>query len=160
MTLIEKSIVVAAPPDIVFAYVVAAWEGRMGFFSGVSAWRAISPPPMGDGYRVRYKALTPGIKTVVEAEIRDFRPGEGWRVVAVSGAELCGEWRFAACPGGTRIGHRMEFHLPLGWLGRLVGRLVATPKWHFLVGRSMRHLKQAIEREVAEANPALVKPPG
>lgn len=144
---IERSIDVAAHPEDVFRFVVSQWEGSLDFWAGgIENWKPLTPPPLGEGSRVRYTGRMLGIGMPVTMEVRDYRPGRGWTAYSLGSPAVRGDWRFEKGPSGTRFTYRLRYTMPPPLLGPLLDRLILARQWGKAIDASLARLKARMER--------------
>jgi hypothetical protein len=145
MAHIARSVVIDRPLELVFNYVVAQWEGHLGFWSrGIESWSP-SPAPLRAGFRVHYIARMLGIGMPVEMEVVHFERPRGWIAESRQGPAVRGEWHFAALEHGTRFTYHLAYRMPPPLLGPLADRLVLRRLWERNIEQSLANLQRLLE---------------
>ena len=106
---------------------------------------------MGPGTLISYRLRLHGIPVRWLTEIREWRPGEGFRDVQVSGPYSLWdhEHRFRpADGGGTVMEDRVRYAIPLGPLGRIARRTFVRRDLH----RIFDYRAAAVERLLAPSS--------
>lgn len=151
MATIAASVDIAAPPSKVFAFVTAEWEGTLAFWPrGIRRWTPSSAAPLGDGFRIRYRAQLLGVPFPMEMGVCDFVPGRRWRARSVGGPPAEGRWEFAPRGCGTRFTYRLSYEMPPPVVGPLVDRWLTGPAWERAVGEALANLKRLVEAECSD----------
>ena len=145
MARIERGVQIDAPVDRVFPFVVAEWEGSMGFFEGIHDCKPVTDGPMGDGFRVAFKVKTLGVEEELEMEIGEFEDHQGWVARSIRGPETRGIWTFAPENGGTKLTYILDYKMPLSILGEALDVLFVKGQWESNVAGSLQKLKSSLE---------------
>ncbi len=142
--LLERSQLVPAPRAEVFAFFADA-RNLEAITPEFLRFRLVTPGPipMAAGTLIEYRLSLYGVGFRWRTRIDVWEPGTRFVDVQLSGPYRL--WRhthsFEDAPGGTRVGDRVEYDLPLGPLGALAHAL--------LVRRALRrifdHRRQKIE---------------
>jgi len=139
---LQRSIDIPAPPEAVFQFLASQWETSLDFWAaGIEDWRAISSPPLGEGFQVEYVGRILGVGMKVRMEVRDFRPGRGWTANSMAGPPVRGVWRFDPLDGGTRFTYRLVYRMPPPLLGPLMDRLFVARQWASAIEASLANLQ-------------------
>ncbi|HEX9934875.1 MAG TPA: SRPBCC family protein [bacterium] len=140
MTRIEKSIIIQAPVEQVFAY--AADYTKWGeWFEGISDIKATTEVTRGNGARYAYKARLMGVSASVETEIRDFVPNSGWTGIGIRGMEHKTHWAFGSVGQGTKFTYALEYKLPVPLIACLLDSLFMRPQWEKIIRKSLDNLR-------------------
>jgi uncharacterized membrane protein len=151
MATISASVDIAAPLSKVFAFVVAEWEGTLAFWPrGIRRWTPLSAAPLGDGFRVRYRAQLLGVPFSVEMEVCDFVYERGWRARSVGGPPAEGRWEFEPNDSGTEFTYRLSYEMPPPGVGPLLDRWLLGPAWERAIGEALANLKRQIEAQASD----------
>jgi uncharacterized membrane protein len=136
--------VVAAPPDVVFAY-AADPANPPRYVEGLSTWEHCGGPERGLGSQFR-AGLHVGPKELVSTvEITTYDEGAalGWN--PVKGFGQSGHWTMTPDGEGTAIDFTVSYEMPGGMLGRLIGGMLGGVVQH-TVDASVRNLKEQVEQ--------------
>jgi uncharacterized protein YndB with AHSA1/START domain len=134
------SVVIAHPPDAVFAYMTD--PTKLSTWQDAEEVTQLTPGPVGAGTRFREVHKAMGRRRTEITEVVVFEPGRRFEIRVVDGPPVDGRWDFEPDDGGTR--------LTLTPLVRLRGRLRhAAPLMAFatvlVFTRFHRRLKRALE---------------
>jgi uncharacterized membrane protein len=144
---VQKSIVIAASPEELYQFFMAA-ENFPRFMEHVrEVHRA------GDG-RWHWRVAGPaGVEMEWDAEVTRAEPGRllSWATVANASVESSGTVQFVPADGGTRVEVRLSYNPPLGALGHAVAALLgADPKRQ--LDDDLLRLKSLVERGKARGH--------
>ena len=151
---LNESIIVTAPPQLVWDYVTNP-DNALHYMSGVTRWEVVVDQRTGCGARYRMliqvgSAEVGGLIEVVEfAEPRDM----AWS--SVTGVDQRGRWRLRElAPGRARVELRFAYGVAgagiLGW----ISEHVAAPRLRSHLRRSLTQLKRLVEHEQQRAEAA------
>lgn len=143
MTTIERSVVIEAAVDEVFAY-ASDWRRWHEWFQGTSGFEPSGPVERGDGARYTYTAHLLGLPAKVETEVHDFVEGSGWRGIGTRGLSHTTWWRFEPVGDRTRFTYRLEYRLPVPMIGPAVDALLIRPAWRRIIDRSLSELRDRL----------------
>lgn len=144
MTQIEKSILILAPLEKVFAYAsdYQKWEE---WFEGVSGFKPITEIARGNKTRYAYKAKMMGLSIGMETEINDFMENEGWTGVSTKGMPHKTFWKFEPVDEGTKMTYGLEYALDIPWIGNWLDKTFMRPQWDKIISNSLKKLKIQFE---------------
>jgi len=145
MTRIERSILISAPVNEVFAY-ASDHRKWTEWFEGVSEFTPTTATTHGTGARYAYKARMMGLAVNVETEIRDFVVNQGWTGVSTKGVSSRTVWDFQSLGSETRFTYTLEYHLPFPRFSGLVDALIMKPQWEKIIRISLENLKRRVEQ--------------
>ncbi len=148
MVRIEKSIVIGAPLDKVYAF---ATEPRNlpRYFEYVQEVKPITEKTVGEGARLGLKIKFLGRVTDVEWEGTEHIEHVGWTFTGIfMGRKAVKRWRFAPVDDSTRVTFSLEYQ-PRPLIGQIMYVLVVRPQFGGMCERSLQNLKRLIEAETA-----------
>ncbi|GAC1324699.1 MAG: SRPBCC family protein [Mycobacteriales bacterium] len=138
------STLVAAPRATVFAY-VNEWSNTTEFTHDLVTWRPVTEEKAGLGARFE-AAMKMGPTTQSSTlEITRWEPGTaiGWEPRA--GFSQRGLYVFADADGGTQVALTIDFELPGGLAGRLLGKTI-EPVARVNVAKTVANIKRILEQ--------------
>ncbi len=120
---------------------------RLGASTGEAVVEGPRSGLLGAGDVVRVQARHLGVKTQYQSVVDGWRPYSYFREVMTDGvfARFEHERHFAPMNDGTRIRDEVRFKTPLGWLGRMVERLVLRRYVTRLLRQRNAELKRVAE---------------
>ncbi len=119
---LERTLVLPRPRDEVWAF-FADPHNREAITPDFRRFHVVTPRPVATatGALIDYRLSLGGVPFRWRTRIEDVLPGARFVDVQLRGPYR--RWRhlhtFEDAPGGTRVGDRVEYELPLGWLGDL-----------------------------------------
>ena len=141
MTLIEGSIVIAAPVEEVFAY-ASDWKHWSEWFQGVSDFKPVTEIQCGNGARYSYRAKLLGIPAQVETEITEFRENQGWKGLGRGAVPHTTYWLFESIGTGTRFTYAQEYRVPPPLIGAILDKLFVRDQWRKMIDASLTNLQR------------------
>ena len=152
---VEAHIDVAAPPELVWAFVTDPTR-TLHFMSGITRWEVASPDRdrgLGARYRtlMRVGSAEVGglVETVEYAEPYDM----AW--TSVTGIDQRGRWRLRPSgPNRTRVELRLSYGVAGAGITGWIAEQVAAPSVRGNLRRSLLELRRQVEHERARARAA------
>jgi carbon monoxide dehydrogenase subunit G len=123
--LVEESVVVARPPEVVFDF-LSKFENLAVYDPFVLASGQVGDGPVGLGTRGRGTSSYMGQRSDWTVEYTEFDPP--WRMVSRSiegRRDVTVTFRFQQVDGGTRVTEQIDVRSGLGFLDKLPDRLVS-----------------------------------
>ena len=147
MPTVERSATIAAPPEIVFDFIVDH-RNALRWMHNFTRFEPERPNAHGLGARVNAAGTVMGFPMTTTLEITGFeRPR---RLVSRSTGRLqsTSTWELAPEGEGTRVVFRAEYDLP-GPLLRVIGGALVQRELETNAEQSLRNLKRVLEDERA-----------
>jgi carbon monoxide dehydrogenase subunit G len=147
MTVVHGSVLIAAPPQRVWAVVMD--PDRLGEWVTIHrAVRAVSPGPPAEGSTMEQVLHLRGADIRVRWLLVECREPElaRWEGRGPAGSRAEISYRLAAVPEGTRFEYENEFQAPFGAVGALASRTVMGQIPQREADRSLAALRELLER--------------
>jgi carbon monoxide dehydrogenase subunit G len=147
MSAVRGSIVIAAPPERVWAVVMD--PDRLGEWVTIHrAVRAISPGPPAEGSTMEQVLHLRGADIRVRWLLVECRAPvlARWEGRGPAGSHAQIAYRLVAVPEGTRFEYENDFQAPFGALGALASRTVMGQAPQREADRSLAALRELLER--------------
>ena len=147
MSLVRSSVVIAAPPDRVWAVVMD--PQRLGEWVTIHrAVRAISPGPPQEGSRMEQVLHLRGADIHVRWLLVECAPPTlaRWEGHGPARSQALIEYHLVAVPEGTRFDYQNEFRPPFGAIGEAASRTVMGQIPQREADRSLAALRALVER--------------
>jgi hypothetical protein len=154
---LEESVIVPAPPPRVFAWLddpantgMHMNRPSMAMFGAALRVERLSSTRTGVGTTYRSSGRVLGLPIEFTTTVTEWVPDRSkkWRTTGARRLIVLGgfEMSFALTPvdGGTRVALTIRYNLPPGWLGRLLGRLLAAPYARWCVRQMARDARRAL----------------
>lgn len=151
MVVVERSIDIAAPQEMVFEY-VSDHRNVPRYMDKVTSIQAIGRQVSGLGSRYRWEVLVRGLKLGAEFEVVEFKPHEWMAAVTTSGPKSRGWWRIRSHNGGTRVTLAAAYELPRILLVKLIGGRVIEREIGSIFETSLRRLRANLESKRQESS--------
>ncbi|MGE5620115.1 MAG: SRPBCC family protein [Sphingomonadaceae bacterium] len=144
MPAIERSILVEAPIDEVFAFVAdyrntTMYQRQFSHFAPI-----IDSPTHGLGMTLDVRGRFKGLPIRAKLRVTDFVPNELILSRSIEGLESTAEWRFAPEGGGTRVTFAARYAWPIPILGRTLRKMLEA-ELASMTTTSLRELKRLVE---------------
>lgn len=120
MAKVERSMVVNAPVEKVFAY-IANPANEMEWFASISDIRDIRGQGVGQKYGFTYKMS--GLPLKGESEVLELIPNQKYVTRSRGGISSTFTWTFSSGDGGTRVNVVVEYTVPVPVLGKIGEKL-------------------------------------
>lgn len=145
MTKIEKSVVIGAPLDKVYAFALD-WRNLTRYIEYIHEVKPITKKTIGEGARFALRIKFLGRIMDVEWEGTEHIENVGWTFIGtIMGIKVAKRWRFAPVDDSTRVTFTLEYKPRT----RLVDALLNKPHWGKVYERAFQNLKRLIEAESA-----------
>jgi uncharacterized membrane protein len=144
---VGASVTVSAPPERVWQ-VISDPERMLEFMSGITRWDVVSDAPSGLGARYRMLFAIGSAQVGGLIEIVEWIPERDLAWTSVTGLDQRGRWRLRnAGDGRTKVELRLAYGVAGSGLTGWLAEHVAAPSVTGHLRRSLRQLKQLVERE-------------
>lgn len=140
MPTLERSIVIEAPIQEVFAY-AADWKTWPDWYDGFTDVSVITEIEKGDGAIYAYKMWVFGVPFKAQTEIHDFVANKGWSGRRVRGVPHRTNYVFEDLSPHTRFTTSIYYSLPIPILGPVLCSLFLDRAWRRILERSLNNLK-------------------
>lgn len=148
MLRIEKSIVIGAPLDKVYAFAMD-WRNLARYFEYIQEAKPMTEKTVGEGARLALRIKFLGRMTDVEWEGTEHLENVGWTFAGTfMGRRAVKRWRFAPVDDSTRVTFTLEYE-PRPLIGQIMYALLVKPQFGRMCERSFQNLKRLIEAEMA-----------
>jgi carbon monoxide dehydrogenase subunit G len=146
MPQVEEEIVIARPPEEVFAYVTTP-ENDLEWVSTAVERRRESEGPIGVGSKIHAVDRFLGRRIDSTLEVTEHEPGSRSTIRLIGPISARGSYEFVPAGTGTRFRWNLEAEPGLGglYLGKITDPLV-TFVFRRRVRSDLRRLKEALER--------------
>ena len=144
MTRIEKSVIIGAPPDKVYAF-ATDWRNITRYFGYVHEINPATEKTAGEGARFAVRLKFLGRMMNSEWEFTEYVENEGITFITpLMGVRAIKRWRFIAEEDSTRVNFSLEYKL---WpvFGPLIDVLYIKGYWDKLSKKLVQNLKRLIE---------------
>ena len=150
MIRIEKSVVIGAPLDKVYAFAVD-WRNLTRYFEYIHEVKPITEKTVGEGARLALTIKFLGRVMDVEWEGTEHIENVGWTFSGpLMGIKAVKRWRFVPVDDSTRVTFTLEYK-PRPLIGQIMYVLLVRPQFGGMCERSLQNLKRLIEAEAATA---------
>lgn len=155
MTRVEKSVVIRAPLESVWAF-TSDWRNLRRYFVYVDEVKPRTEQTLGKGARLDLRVRFLGRTMDSQWECVEYLPNEGWTFhAALMGVTAVKRWRFLPAGDGTKVIFTLDYQPAPPVIGPIVDALVIKRAWQKLYERSFEALKQVIEAEGTVSKPGL-----
>jgi uncharacterized protein YndB with AHSA1/START domain len=144
MAHVEKSIVIQAPPEKVFARIEDN-ESYPEWWPNMIEQKRDKPGPLEIGSRSKYKYNMLGATLVGEVILEVYEPPQRVAVRTTGGANGTFDWRFRPEGSGTRLDVVVDYTLPGSFLGKLADKLVVEKRNEADLEEGLKKLKALLE---------------
>ena len=151
MAVVTDSIVVRAPVDVVFRYLVDAGSA-LEWMDGMMEFRAVGPVRYGLGARVQARHRVLGVPIALQLEIVEFIEGEKLVSLSEGLVQSVSTWACEVVPEGTKVSFLGSYRLA----GVPLAPFADSMLKHEVSGhiaRSLRNLQRVLTRR-AGGDPA------
>jgi len=146
----EKSVVIGAPLDKVYAFAMD-WRNLKRYFEYIYQAKPITEKTVGEGARLALRIKFLGRMMDCEWEGTEHIENVGWTFIGpLMGIKVVKRWRFALVDDSTRVTFTLEYK-PRPLLGQIMYVLFIRPQFGGMCERSLQNLKRLIEAERATA---------
>lgn len=144
---LKESIVVSAPPDLVWDYVVDP-DNALHFLSGVTRWEVVGEQRIGCGARYRMLIKVGSAEVGGLIEVVEFVEGRDMAWSSITGVDQRGRWRLReVSPGRTRVELRFQYGIAGAGITGYLSEWIAVPTLSSHLRRSLTQLKRQVEHE-------------
>lgn len=151
---LKESVVVSAPPKLVWDY-IAEPGNYLHFMSGVTRWEVCSEKRNGCGARYRMLIRVGSAEVGGLIEVVEWNEGREMAWSSVTGVDQRGRWRLRELDDGrTRVEFRFAYGVAGSGIPGWIAELVAAPSLSRHVRRSLHQLKRQVEHERLRAEAA------
>jgi uncharacterized membrane protein len=151
---INESIVVSAPPKLVWDY-LADPSNYLHFMSGVTRWEVDGGQRSGLGARYRMLIRVGSAEVGGLIEIVEWNEERDMAWSSVTGVDQRGRWRLRELPDGrTRVELRFAYGVAGSGIPGWIAELFASPQLGRHLRRSLQQLKRQVEHEQLRAEAA------
>jgi len=151
MTKIEKSVVIGAPLEKVYAFAMD-WRNLTRYMDYIHEVKPNTEKTLGEGARFSLRVKFLGRIMDAEWEGTEHIENVGWTFNAtLMGRKAVKRWRFAPVDDSTRVTFTLEYKPSPPLIGQIMDVILIRPQWKRLYERSFQKLKQLIEAETATA---------
>jgi uncharacterized membrane protein len=142
-----ESIVVAAPPKLVWDY-IADPANALHYLSGITRWEVEGDQRSGLGARYRMLMRVGAAEMGGLVEIVEFSEPRDMAWSSVTGVDQRGRWRLRKAGGGrTRVEFRFAYGVAGAGITGYISERVAAPSVRSHLRRSLTELKRQVEQE-------------
>ena len=120
MAKVERSMLIKAPVEKVFAY-VSDPANEMEWLPGITDIRDITGQGVGKRYGFTYKLF--GLPLKGQSEVVELVPNQRYVTKSTGGIQSTFTWTFKPEAGGTRLSVVVEYTIPVPVLGKVGERL-------------------------------------
>jgi uncharacterized membrane protein len=144
---LSESIVVAAPPKLVWDY-IANPDNALHFMSGITRWEVEGETRTGLGARYRMLMRVGSAEMGGLVEIVEFSEPLDMAWSSVTGVDQRGRWRLRKAGGGrTRVEFRFAYGVAGAGITGYISERVAAPAVRRHLRQSLVQLKREVEHE-------------
>lgn len=144
MAHVEKSIVIEAPVEKVFARVEDN-ESYPEWWPNMVEQKRQTPGPLEVGSRSTYKYNMMGATISGEVILETYDPPNHLIVRTTGGAAGTFDWAFARAGSGTQITVVVDYNLPGSILGKIADKLVVEKRNEADLDEGLKKLKELLE---------------
>ena len=144
MAHVEKSIVIEAPLDKVYARVEDN-ETYPDWWPNMVEQKRQTPDPLEVGSRSTYKYNMMGATINGEVILETYDPPNHLIVRTTGGAAGTFDWTFATEESGTRVNVVVDYNLPGSILGKIADKLVVEKRNEADLDEGLKKLKELLE---------------
>ncbi len=149
MTKIEKSVVIHAPVQKVYAF-ASDWRNLKRYFVYVQDVKPRTEKTLGEGAALELRVRFLGLTLTSEWLGTEQMPNVAWAFNAkLMGLWATKRWQFASVDGFTRVTFTMTYDPSPPVIGQLVDVLLIRREWERLYEQSFQTLRQLVEAEMA-----------
>ena len=149
MTKIEKSVVIGAPLEKVYAF-AKDWRNLRRYFVHVHDVKPTTEKTLGEGARLSVRLKFLGRWMDSEWTGIELTENVGWTFsTTMMGREGTKRWRFTRVDGSTKVTFTLEYKPSPPILGQIMDMLLIKPQWNKVYERSFQELKRLMETENA-----------
>ena len=143
MTKIEKSVVIGAPLEKVYAFAMD-WRNLTRYMDYIHEVKPLTEKTIGEGSRLALRIRFLGRMMDCEWEGSEHIENVGWTFSGtIMGTKVTKQWLFAPEDGSTRVTFTLEYQPRI----TLVNQLLIKPRWDKVYERAFQNLKRLIEAE-------------
>jgi len=147
MTRIEKSAVIQAPLEKVYAY-ASDWRSITRYFDYIERVEPRTERTLGEGALLAMRLRFLGRMMNCEWRGIEHEENVGWTFNAkLMGVTAKKVWRFSRVDDATRATYTLEYRPSPPIIGHAMDALLIRHEWDKLCGRTVRALKQLVEAE-------------
>jgi carbon monoxide dehydrogenase subunit G len=123
MARLEKSVVISAPTEDVFAYIEDPMT-QLEWLPGMREVKDVTPTEEGVGTHFRWVYKMAGISFDGETTVTENVPNQRRVIQSKGGIDSTWIWTFETHNGGTKLSLDLEYTVPIPVLGKLAEKLV------------------------------------
>jgi uncharacterized membrane protein len=144
---LSESIVVSAPPKLVWDY-IADPDNALRFMSGITRWEVEGDTRSGLGARYRMLMRVGSAEMGGLVEIVEFSEPLDMAWSSVTGVDQRGRWRLRRAGGGrTRVEFRFAYGVAGAGIAGYISERVAAPLIRGHLRRSLQQLRREAQHE-------------
>jgi len=148
---INESVVISAPPQLVWDYVVDP-ANTLHFMAGVTRWEVQGEQRIGLGARYRVLFRVGAVETGGLVEVVEFDEPRDMAWSSVTGLDHRGRWRLREVEDGrTKIEFRLQYGVGGAGIAGWLSEWIAAPSMGSNLRRSLHQLKRQVEHEKLRA---------